>query len=298
MAIRILQGLGAIAGAMVVASVSSSAHAALVYGVTEQDILLSWDSATPGTIVNGAAITGLAQNETIHGIDFRPADGTMYALGSHSRLYTINVTTGTATLVGAGFSPALNGGNFGFDFNPTVDRIRVVSNADQNFRLNPLTGGVAGTDTNLAYIAGDPNFAANPNVTHAAYTNNFAGATTTTLYGIDAGLDILVRQGGVDGTPSPNLGGLSTIGALGINVAEDGGFDILSVGGDVAYAALRPVGSSVSNFYTINLNTGAATLVGEIGGGVNIRAMTVIPTPGAIGLLLVGGLLASRRRRV
>ena len=94
-----------------------------------------------------------------------------------------------------------------------------------------LTGGLAGTDTNLAYVAGDPNFANNPNVTHSAYTDNFAGATTTTLYGIDAGLDILVRQGGLNGTPSPNLGGLTTIGGLGINIAEDGGFDILSSAG-------------------------------------------------------------------
>jgi hypothetical protein len=291
----------ALLAASAVTTLTGSAHAALVYGVTEQDVLLSWDSATPGTIANGVAITGLAQNETIQGIDFRPAGGAMFALGSQNRLYTINQTTGVATLVGAGpFSPGLNGSNFGFDFNPTVDRIRVVSNADQNFRLHPDTGAVAGSDTNLAYIAGDTNFGDNPNVTHAAYTNNFAGATTTTLYGIDTGLDVLVRQGGVDGSPSPNLGELTTIGSLGINVAEDGGFDIFSPvgGGNTAYAALRPTGESVSYFYTISLTTGTATLVGEIGGGVNIRAMTVvIPGPGGLAVLAAGLLLGKRRRR-
>jgi hypothetical protein len=297
-------GAGAVACAMLsVALAPGAAHAALVYGVTEQDVLLSWDTSSPGTIQNGVTITGLASNETVQAIDFRPADNTLFAVGSHSRLYTINVTTGAATLVGGGFSPPLNGGNFGFDFNPTVDRIRVVSDADQNFRLNPLTGGLAGTDTNLAYVAGDPNFGNNPNVVHSAYTNNFAGAATTTLYGIDTGLDVLVRQGSVGGSPqSPNGGGLTTIGSLGINVGEDGGFDILftAAGGDVAYAALRPTSSSVSNFYSINLNTGAATLIGEIGGGVNIRAMSiVIPAPGALACMLAafGVALGKGRRR-
>ena len=51
-----------------------------------------------------------------------------------------------------------------------------------------------------------------PNVTASAYTNNFAGATTTTLYGIDTNLDILVTQGN-------NTGTLGTIGPLGVNVS-------------------------------------------------------------------------------
>ena len=44
------------------------------------------------------------------------------------------------------FTPALSGTAFGFDFNPTVDRIRVVSDTGQNLRLNPDTGAVAAVD--------------------------------------------------------------------------------------------------------------------------------------------------------
>src|SRR5262249_44051896 len=147
----------------------------------------------------------------------------LYALGSTSRLYVVNTFTGNATLVGAGpFTPTLNGTSFGFDFNPTVDRIRIVSDADQNLRLNPATGGAGIVDTALAYAVGDPNAAQNPFIGASAYTNNFAGAAATTLYGIDAALDILVIQN------PPNGGVLNTVGALGVNVdqAQPYAFDI------------------------------------------------------------------------
>src|SRR4029079_18534350 len=97
-----------------------------------------FDSATPGTISTPVAITGLQTSETLVGIDVRPSDGLLYGVGSTSRLYTIHTVSGVATQVGTGtFAPALSGTNFGVDFNPVTDRLRVVSDADQNFRLNP-----------------------------------------------------------------------------------------------------------------------------------------------------------------
>jgi hypothetical protein len=123
----------------------------------------------------------------------------------------------------------LDGNSFGFDFNPTVDRIRVVSNAGQNLRLNPDTGQIVDSDPNtpgvqsdsdLAYATGDSNQGQSPNVVGSAYTNNVAGATTTTLYGIDSALDILVTQN------PPNNGTLNTVGALGVNATGVVGFDV------------------------------------------------------------------------
>src|SRR4030095_15839230 len=109
--------------------------------------------------------------ENVLGIDFRPATGELYGLGSTSRLYRIDIANGAAVQVGAGpFSPLLSGTDFGFDFNPQSDRIRVVSDAEQNLRLNP--------DTLATFV----DAALNPagNVVAAAYTNNFAGAVSTT----------------------------------------------------------------------------------------------------------------------
>ncbi len=248
-----------------------------VYAVTVNNNLLTFNSTAPNVILSNVPITGLQPGELLVGIDFRPANGQLYALGNSNRLYTVNTTTGAATAVAAPFSPGLTGIDFGSDFNPMVDRLRVVSDADQNFRLNPNTGAVAGSDTALAYASGDPNFGSNPNVVGSAYTNSFAGAsslTTTTLYGIDSNLDTLVRQGGVDGAaPSPNSGQLTTIGPLGVNPTGLVGFDIQG-SNNKAFAALNAPAES-SKLYTLNLATGAATLLGAIGGSELIRDISV-----------------------
>ncbi|GMV24888.1 MAG: hypothetical protein AMXMBFR58_09190 [Phycisphaerae bacterium] len=266
-------------------------HAAAegVYGVTLQQTLVSWDHASPGTIMSGVPLWGMAANETIQGLDFRPATGELYGLGSFSRLYKIDRMTGQAMQVGANFSTPLNGSSFGFDFNPTVDRVRIVSDADQNLRVHPDTGAVT-VDSALAYGAADSGFGMNPSIVGSAYTNNFKGATTTALYGIDAARDVLVLQS------PPNNGVLTTIGSLGTDVTDLAGFDISGVTG-VAYAAIRDVNLGRTTFWTINLTTGQGTMLGEVGGGSLITAMTVVPAPGAAALAGVAALGMARRRR-
>jgi hypothetical protein len=257
---------------------ATPARAELIYAVTTTNALLSFDSATPGTITT-VAISGLQASESILALDLRPATGQLFAIGDTSRLYTINPLTGAATQVGAAGAFTLSGGSFGFDFNPTVDRIRVVSEANQNLRLNPNDGALTATDTPLAYAAGDPNAGQDPGVGGSAYTNNFGGATTTTLYGIDGLLDILVTQ------IPPNAGTLNTVGPLGVNVAPVlMGFDISGLTG-IAYASFG------ASLYTINLTTGAATLIGAIGGPsaklavmditVGVQGPVATPTPTA-----------------
>jgi hypothetical protein len=278
------------------------ARAELLFGLTTTNVLETFDSSTPGTILTAVGVTGLQSGETLLGIDFRPATGGLYGLGSTSRLYQINRTTGAATQVGSAGAFTLSGTSFGFDFNPVVDRIRVVSNSDQNLRLNPNDGTLTATDTALAYAAGDPNAGANPNVVGSAYTNNFSGASTTTLYAVDSNLNILVRQGSLGGSPiSPNTGQLFTVGPLGFNTSDLVGFDISGSTG-IAYASLTAPGGNFSQLFTINLSTGAATLVGSIGGGVPLQGLTVLPTavpePGTLSLGLLGiGLIAYAGRR-
>ncbi len=240
-----------------------------IYALTAGNRLLTFNSSQPNVMVNNVAITGLQAGEILRGIDIRPANGQLYGLGSTNRLYTINVQTGAATVVGtAPFSPGLNGSEFGFDFNPTVDRIRVVSDTGQNFRLNPDTGALAATDGNLAYAAADPNAAVSPRVSGAAYTNNAAGATTTTLYDIDYNLDVLVTQN------PPNNGTLNTVGPLGFNTGKFVGFDIAG-GSGTAFASLTAPDDSVSKLYTIDLTTGAATLLGNINTAELVRDIAV-----------------------
>ena len=141
-----------------------------VVALTSANALLVFDSKTPGTATAPVPVTGLAQGETLHGITFRPRNNQLIGLGSSSRLYTINPATGAATAIGPGpFTPALAGTVFGFDFNPTVDRIRVVSDTGQNLRMHPDTGAVAGTDANI-----NP---AGLSVSAVAYTNSSLSAS-------------------------------------------------------------------------------------------------------------------------
>jgi hypothetical protein len=276
---------------------ASSASAELIYGVAavgNASNLVTWDSATPGTLISGTAVSGLQPNESIAGIDFRPATGQLYALGSTSRLYTLNTATGAATQVGAGpFAPALNGFSFGFDFNPTIDRIRVVAETNKNYVLNPVTG-TSGAFTDLFYPTGDPNVGRDPNVVSSAYSNNFVGAATSQLYGIDTGLDILVTQANSAGT-------LGTVGSLNFDIAAVGGFDISGTTGN-AYASVLLATESVSRFVQINLATGTPTGFAQVDGGLIITAMAVaprvIPEPATLGMsafALIGGLLVRRK---
>lgn len=276
-----------LAGTTAVA-LSASANAELVYGVTDNQSLVRFDSATPETIIGASFLTGLQQNEQILGIDFRPATGELYGLGSFNNLYVIDVTDGAASLVGSGFSDSLNGSSFGFDFNPTIDRIRVVSEADQNLVLNPNTGGSTAV-TSLFYAPGDPNEGMDPNIAGSAYTNNFAGATTSQLYGIDTGLDVLVTQANSAGT-------LETVGSLGVDLNDVLGFDISGASG-TAFASVEAVGLSRSTFWTIDLATGAASQIGEVGGGAVVTSIAVVPAPSAAGLVFVSALVGTRARR-
>ena len=265
-----------------------------MFALTDRNQLLNFNPGQPGMINSVRFITGMSSGENVVGIDFRPANGLLYALTTANRLYTVNPTTGAATPVGSGpIATAMNGQSFGFDFNPTVDRIRVVSDADQDLRLNPNNAAVAGVDGTIAFAAGDPNAGQNPSLVGSAYTGNFAGSTLTTLYGIDSTTDSLVTQGSLNSAPvSPNTGQLFTVGKLGVDTNNMVGFDIAQ-GTNSAFASLTTTGSRTSNLYTINLTTGAARLIGPIGGGRLIRDIAYAVRPENVYAVTAGGKLVS-----
>jgi hypothetical protein len=263
-----------------------------VVALTPTGKLVIFNASAPGTIGTPVTITGLDAGHIIVAIDYRPATGELYGISQlrprvttqPCQLYTINIATGVATKVGQ-FASDINGTDFGMDFNPVADRIRVVVENNSNVRVNPDTGGAIDgdpiapdtqPDTQLAYAAGDPNFILPPGVVASAYTNSFDGATVTTLFGLSATRDVLVRQGSVNGTPtSPNSGQLNTVGPLGVNIVNEAGFDISATG--EAFAAMASAGDTSSQLYSIDLTTGAATSLGTIGGTELIRGIALLP---------------------
>ena len=255
--------------------------------VTVSNKLLKFNAGRPDRILTTLNITGLQAGETLLGIDYRVAKEQLYALGSSGRLYIINEDTAVASVVGVPFSVKLDGTQFGFDFNPTVDRIRVVSNTGQNLRLHPDTGAVVDsnptlegvqTDGKLTYAAGDVNFGKSPTTVGAAYSYNKADTKITTNFALDAAAGTLVTQGSREGmmpAVSPNTGQLFTIGSLGMTF-NSAAFDIQALS-DVAFAALNSDGTSASRWVVIDLKTGAAKLLGTVGGGEQVVGIAMEP---------------------
>jgi predicted lipoprotein with Yx(FWY)xxD motif len=239
--------------ALSAAPATAATNGSLAYGLTSDNKIVSFRVGAPSTVLTDVAVSGLAAGEDLLGIDIRPATGQLYALGSTSRLYVIDPLTGVAT-GGAALSTAVSGTAFGVDFNPVVDRLRVVSDADQNLRVNVDTGATT-VDGALAYGSGDAGSGTNPAVAAAAYTNSAAGATTTTLFDIDTVRDVLVTQA------PPNNGTLVTVGSLGVDTSAVAGLDVEPVAG-TAYAVLQTAAGSA--LYTVDLSSGAASAVGAV----------------------------------
>jgi hypothetical protein len=261
----------------------------LAYAVTASHQLISFNAGQPRTLLSKKTLSGLQDKETVTGIDYRVAKGMLYAVGSSGRLYVIDAGSGAAKQVGKGtFAIPLAGSEFGIDFNPTVDRIRVVGNRGQNMRLHPDTGAVVDSDPTkagvqpdgpLSYAAGDANAGKTPALAGAAYTYNKLDEKLTTNFAIDAKQGTLVTQGTREGkTPavSPNSGQLFTVGALGIGQFERASFDIADLSG-AAFIAITKAGDKTSNWYQINLDTGKSELIGAIGGGEPVLGIAIEP---------------------
>jgi hypothetical protein len=264
----------------------------LLYGVAGGN-LISFDSGAPRNIRTAVNITGLPATQVLAGIDFRPLTGELYAFGYDAtnqlgQLYTLNTTTGALTAVGAARSYPLgtNASAIGFDFNPTVDRIRITSATNQaNLRANPSDGTFL-TDTNLT------NSGAAPSLSGVAYTNNDINpATGTALYGYDQSTNFLLLSSNANAGTYGNVGSGS---GITVNTANGVDFDIFSnlnnpaTPTNSAFLTATPSGAGFDNLYTVDLTAGTATLVARIGNGSNLSGVAAVPTPDASAIVWTG----------
>ena len=266
-------GLGLVAGAPLVYATSGydrgydrgSHYELQIVGLTDDQRLVSFTETKPWRTRDLGRISGLVTDVSVVGIDYRPATGDLYALGNQGGVYTIG--KGARATLASRLTVPLQGTSFGVNFNPVVDRLRIISDTGQNLRHNVDGGMPTATDGTLAYPPVPPATAPTTatGVTGAAYTNNDGDPdTATTLYDIDSTMDQVVIQ-----SPA-NAGLLAATGKLKVDAGPSVGFDIYSAvrkGATVridAFAALTVGGSA--RLYEISLFNGRARALGSIGG--------------------------------
>jgi hypothetical protein len=259
-----------------------------IHAVTASNQLISFSAGQPGRILSRKSLQGMQANEALIGIDYRVARGQLYGLSNRGQLYRIDTERAVLEAVGVPNNMTPAGSDIGFDFNPTVDRIRVVTPSGQNMRLHPDTGAVVDADPNtagvqtdgkLTYAAGDAAAGQAPSLVAAGYTYNKTDEKITTNFAIDNVQRTLVTQGTREGklpAVSPNTGQLFTVGALGIDAFAQAAFDIADIN-NAAFLATTKAGAKTSSWYQVNLGTGKATLLGEIGAGEPVIGIAIAP---------------------
>jgi Domain of unknown function (DUF4394)/Secretion system C-terminal sorting domain len=271
---------------------SVSINAQTIYGLTSDNKLVSFNATTPGTIATNVAITGLNAGQSIIGMDVRPATGEIIALGYNATtdsvsVYAINPTSAVATAKGPSIKLTGLGSAVGFDFNPTVDRIRLVSKNGLNYRLNPNNGALAATDLTLKYATTDANTGKTPGATACAYTNSYIASTNTQLFTYDETQKVMTFQN------PPNDGVLNTqasfSGIASTAILSD--LDIYTnptTFASTTYAVVRT--GSLDSLYSLNITTGAFNAIGALGVAVTDIAVAINRTVPALQGSLAYGL--------
>jgi len=246
------------------------AGAVPVYLLTQNNSLVTMDSASPGTASAAVAITGLGTFDIV-GIDIRttvqtispanPGVGSLWALGvdgANTRLFVIDPATAAATPVGpvlTGIDGSGSGDNgWFFGHNPGNDRFRLM-NFVNNYELDPNTITFT-TQTNLI------NFP-NPN----------GSAFETASFGQSPKLFLMEQNPNDSLHSATNIasGNFALVGDTGLSFSIGSGLDV--AGGTMLFATT----TAVANLYSINRSTGAATLIGAINGNPTVRALTIAP---------------------
>lgn len=235
-----------------------------IVGVTDDNRLVFFDATDPRAIDVRAPPVGLIPGEVVNGIDRRPATGQLFAMTDQNRIYIVDATANTATAFGT-FTPRLAGATYGFDFSAATDRLRVLGDTGQSFRLNPA--GLASSSDGPIRLTGG----GTPAMAGAAYSGNRIGSKSSRLYAIDHTRERLYRLT----TATKTATSFESIGTLGTSIGPRVGFDIAGTDG-AGYAAFQVGTDPATQIYRVSLSTGRGTKLGTLGGGLKLVGLTAI----------------------
>ncbi len=234
----------------VTASGAASAQSAIIALVGDNTIALINPSSMK--VTSSVPAKGVKK---LFGIDVRPADGMLYGLTDTGWIVTIDPKTGAVTQKAELSTKPEAGSTVSVDFNPVVDKMRVLTSAGQNLRVNVDDGKVT-VDGELKFADTDMHKGEKPNIVGGAYTNSWKGAKEAALYDIDGTISALFKQA------PPNDGVLSAVGKLGFKITGPIAFNIVSEAEGKNAAWLVHAGT----VYSVDLATGAAKEAGKLNG--------------------------------
>ncbi|WP_376087855.1 DUF4394 domain-containing protein [Roseomonas sp. CCTCC AB2023176] len=255
---------GLLAGVSLVA-LSATASAATLVGLTADGMLVRMDTESRRA---SAPVRVTGANGSLLGIDVRPKDGMLYGVTTAGQIVRIDAANGRATQVSMLNQRFESGGRAVVDFNPVADRLRLMGMSGQNFRVNVDTGEVA-TDGTLKYALDSSLSGTMPRITAGAYTNSMQGATATQLLTIDTILGQLNLQA------PPNDGVQQMRGRIGNGLPASVAFDIAASGG--ASTGYLLAGNTL---HTVNLETGAPTVLGPLANAPRTEIIDIAVLPG------------------
>ena len=247
-------------------SASGTPAFSFLVGLSANNEIVKFSSGPPAKELGVTPIIGLDSGEVMLAIDYRPRTGKLYGVSSASKLYYIDIYSGLAgTVAKEPFKPEITGTTVGFDISPVDDRARIVTDDDQNIRLNVETGEVVAVDANI-----NPSLAA---LNSIAYAQGVSGTLIGqfTLYGIDVSEGLLYRV-------ANNAGSLSAVGPTGLDIFSEGGFDSKGTASWAVFEASNRAGGfgpgiggnnddlsiPAYRLWKVNLTTGVATSVGQV----------------------------------
>jgi hypothetical protein len=249
--------VGRIAGPLV--GLTLAARAVPLLALRNGTDLVRFLSARPETVLSTTAVRGLQPGETLLGIDWGQNDGLLYGVGSTRRVYVVDPMSGAATPIGPPFDIPLSGTKFGVD--GIGDGLRVVSDTGLHLGINLSTGAASLLEQ------------FSPGSAEIAFLHPY--------HPCDVNLDVLERLAcrgpyRIDVVSDRLVIGSSgfSVGPLGVDTSAAIGFDISPF--DNAGFAVLTVGG-VPSLYGIDLQSGAATLLGAVGGTGTITGLTAVP---------------------
>lgn len=241
--------------------------------------IVSFTTDNPGRVLRTVHLRGLPPGDSFLAIATRPSTGVLYGL-TRTGLWDVDLSGGTAELVGTGLGRTLASTSVGCDFDPATGRLRVVSGADVNFTVDPATGVATADDAPFAFDAADLRAGHVPSVRAIAYTGRAAPGNPSKCYALETNDAVLARLGRPAAAPDEARDGtLFSVGPLSID-----GVTLLppnqsfTITGDRTGYAVLATGPATTALFHVDLTGGSAKFVGSIAAPGLVRALTAEPT--------------------